>query len=72
MAHLTKSTGDPISDAVQAYRQFYQSTIDQPFDEHINQADYAAWAYHHNRLTSEQQFEALRYYARCWGNASKL
>jgi hypothetical protein len=69
MAHLTKTTGDPIGDAVLAYRQFYTSTADTPFDIMVNTADYSAWAYHHNRLTSDQQREALGYYSRLWGNS---
>jgi hypothetical protein len=69
MAHLTKSTGDPVGDAVQAYRKFYTSTSAMPFDIMINTADYSGWAYLHNRMTSDQQREALGYYARLWGNS---
>jgi hypothetical protein len=69
MAYLSKSTGDPVGDAVLAYRKFYESTAQVPFDTMINTADYSAWAYQHNRLTSDQQREALGYYARLWGNS---
>ena len=72
MAHLAKSIGnpgDPVGGAVLAYRKLYTSTADVPFDIMINTADYSGWAYLHNRLTFEQQREALGYYARLWGNS---
>jgi hypothetical protein len=69
MAHLAKTTGDPVGDATLAYRKFYASTAATPFDIMINTADYSAWAYHHNRLTSDQQREALGFYSRLWGNS---
>ena len=68
MAHLTNPTADPVSDAVQAYREFYMSSTAVPFDDNLNMAHYSAWAYLHNGLTTEQQREATRYYSRMWGN----
>ena len=69
MAHLSKPTGDPLADAMRAFRQFYESMTATPFDGNLNMAHYSEWAYLHNSLTSTLQREAIVYYSRLWGNA---
>ena len=66
MAHLTKSTGDPVGDAVLAFKDLFAADCEVPYDIMIGTAKYAAWAYHQQRLTADQQREALGYYALIW------